>query len=30
MTSRLHGMIMIPPYAGSATKLLGCKEHHLI
>jgi hypothetical protein len=26
MTSRLHGMIMVPPYAGSATKLLGCEE----
>jgi hypothetical protein len=26
MTGRLHGMIMIPPYAGSATELLGCKE----
>jgi hypothetical protein len=24
MTSRLHGMVMIPPYAGSAAKLLGC------
>jgi hypothetical protein len=27
MTDRLHGMIMIPPDAGSATELLGCKEH---
>jgi hypothetical protein len=27
MTGRLHGMIMIPPDAGSATELLGCKEH---
>jgi hypothetical protein len=26
MTSRLHGMVMVPPYAGSATKLLGCEE----
>jgi hypothetical protein len=26
MTGRLHGMIMIPPDAGSATELLGCKE----
>jgi hypothetical protein len=26
MTSRLHGMIMVPPYAGSAAKLLSCKE----
>jgi hypothetical protein len=26
MTSRLHGMVMIPPYAGSAAKLLGCEE----
>jgi hypothetical protein len=26
MTSRLHGMIMVPPYAGSAAKLLGCEE----
>jgi hypothetical protein len=26
MAGRLHGIIMIPPDAGSATKLLGCKE----
>jgi hypothetical protein len=26
MTGRLHSMVMIPPHAGSATKLLGCKE----
>jgi hypothetical protein len=26
MTSWLHGMILIPPYAGSATELLSCKE----
>jgi hypothetical protein len=26
MIGRLHGMIMIPPDAGSATELLGCKE----
>jgi hypothetical protein len=26
MTSWLHGMVMIPPYAGSAAKLLGCEE----
>jgi hypothetical protein len=26
MTSRLHGMIMVPPYAGGAVKLLGCEE----
>jgi hypothetical protein len=26
MTSRLHGMVMVPPYAGSATKLLGYEE----
>jgi hypothetical protein len=26
MTSRLHGMVMIPPYAGSTAKLLGCEE----
>jgi hypothetical protein len=26
MISRLHGMVMVPPYAGSATKLLGCEE----
>jgi hypothetical protein len=26
MTGRLHGMIIIPPDAGSATELLGCKE----
>jgi hypothetical protein len=25
-TSRLHDMIMVPPYAGSATKLLSCEE----
>jgi hypothetical protein len=27
MSGRLHGMIMIPPDAGSAMELLGCKEH---
>jgi hypothetical protein len=26
MISRLHGMVMVPPYAGSAAKLLGCEE----
>jgi hypothetical protein len=26
MTGRLHGMIIIPPDAGSATELLGCKK----
>jgi hypothetical protein len=26
MTSRLHGMVIVPPYAGNATKLLSCKE----
>jgi hypothetical protein len=26
MTGRLHSMVMIPPYAGSAAKLLGCEE----
>jgi hypothetical protein len=26
MTSRLHGMIMVPPYAGCAAKLLSYKE----
>jgi hypothetical protein len=26
MISRLHGMIMVPPYAGGAAKLLGCEE----
>jgi hypothetical protein len=26
MTSRLHGMVMVPPYAGSAAKLLVCEE----
>jgi hypothetical protein len=26
MTSRLHGVVMVPPYAGSAAKLLSCKE----
>jgi hypothetical protein len=26
MTSQLHGMVMVPPYAGSAAKLLGCEE----
>jgi hypothetical protein len=26
MTGRLHGMIIIPPDAGSAMELLGCKE----
>jgi hypothetical protein len=26
MTSRQHGMIMVPPYAGSTAKLLGGEE----
>jgi hypothetical protein len=26
MTSRLHSMVMVPPYAGGAMKLLGCEE----
>jgi hypothetical protein len=26
ITSRLHGMVMVPPYVGSAAKLLGCEE----
>jgi hypothetical protein len=26
MTSRLHSMVMIPPYTGSATELFGCEE----
>jgi hypothetical protein len=26
MSGKLHGMIMIPPDAGSAMELLGCKE----
>jgi hypothetical protein len=26
MTSRLHGMVMVPPYAGSAAELLSCEE----
>jgi hypothetical protein len=26
MTSRLHGITMVPPYAGGAAKLLGCEE----
>jgi hypothetical protein len=26
MTSRLHDMIMVLPYAGGAVKLLGCEE----
>jgi hypothetical protein len=26
MTSRLHGVVMVPPYAGSAAKLLYRKE----
>jgi hypothetical protein len=30
MTGRLHGMIMIPPDAGSAIELLGCKEHLIL
>jgi hypothetical protein len=30
MTSRLHGMVMVPPYAGSAAKLLGCEEGHVL
>jgi hypothetical protein len=27
MTSRLHGMVMVPPYAGSAANFLGCEEY---
>jgi hypothetical protein len=30
MTGRLHGMKMIPPDAGSATELLGCKERFVL
>jgi hypothetical protein len=30
MTSRLHGMKMIPLDAGSATELLGCKERFVL
>jgi hypothetical protein len=26
MTSWLHGVVMAPPYAGGAAKLLGCEE----
>jgi hypothetical protein len=26
MTSRLHSMVMVPPYTGSTAKLLGCEE----
>jgi hypothetical protein len=26
MTSRLHGMVLVPPYAGSAAKLLGYEK----
>jgi hypothetical protein len=26
MTSWLHGVVMVPPYAGGAAKLLGCEE----
>jgi hypothetical protein len=26
MTSRLHGVVMVPPYVGSAAKLLSPKE----
>jgi hypothetical protein len=26
ITSQLHGMVVVPPYSGSAAKLLGCKE----
>jgi hypothetical protein len=26
MTRRLHGMVMVPPYAGSAAKLLSCEK----
>jgi hypothetical protein len=26
MTSRLHSMVMVPPYTGGAAKLLGCEE----
>jgi hypothetical protein len=25
-TSRLHRVVMVPPYAGDAAKLLGCEE----
>jgi hypothetical protein len=27
MTNWLHGVIMVPPYAGSAAKLLSCEEY---
>jgi hypothetical protein len=30
MTGRLHGTKMIPPDAGSATELLGCKERFVL
>jgi hypothetical protein len=26
MTSRLHGVVMVPPYVGGAMKLLSCEE----
>jgi hypothetical protein len=26
MTSRLHGMVMVPPYTGGAAELLSCEE----
>jgi hypothetical protein len=26
MTSRLHGMVMVPPYMGSAAELLSYEE----
>jgi hypothetical protein len=30
MTSWLHGMKLIPPYAGGASELLGCKERLIL
>jgi hypothetical protein len=30
MIGRLHSMIVIPPDAGSATELLGCKERFVL
>jgi hypothetical protein len=30
MNGRLHGLIMIPPDAGSAMELLGCKERFVL
>jgi hypothetical protein len=26
VSSRLHGIVMVPPYAGGAAKLLSCEE----